>query len=404
VQRRLIVVASALFAAGLVATGGAPAGARSWSLAEARIALVDTGPFTVVDVTQADRPQFVVRIGGLPRTSVRPVGRRTSAAGVATWRSFRFDGRVGDLLTGTEPTVHFVFSPSPTGGLRVRDFRGPPANQFEPAFPIRAAFYYAWFPELWSAGGLYPYTHYHPTLGFYDSASPAVLRQHVAALRYGGFDAGIWSWWGIGDPTDLRFPTALAVARPTPFRWAVYYEREGYGNPSVDDIRRDLEYIRDRYGSQPAYLRVDGRPVVFVYSADDTSCEVADRWNQANPGGLFIVMKVFAGYTSCSSQPDGWHQYGADFATGIDRQPGYSTTIMPGFWKADQASSPFPRDLERWRAVIRAMVDGGDPWQLVVSFDEWGEGTAVESASEWATPSGFGAYLDALHDELGSRR
>ena len=240
----------------------------------------------------------------------------------------------------------------------MREFRGPPPNGHEPALPVRAAFYYAWFPELWTLGGLTPYTHYQPSLGFYDSGSADVLRDHVTAMRYAGLDAGIWSWWGIGDPTDERFQAALEVARATPFRWAVYYEREGYGNPSVDDIRQDLEYIRDRYGSQPAYLRLGGRPVVFVYSSGD-DCEVTDRWKQADPGGLFIVMKVFAGYTTCPVQPDGWHQYGADFATGINRQPGYATTIMPGFWKAGTAASPFPRDLDRWRANVRELAGVG---------------------------------------------
>ena len=38
------------------------------------------------------------------------------------------------------------------------------------------------------------------------------------------------------------------------------------------------------------------------------------------------------------------------------------------------------------------------PWHLVLTFNEWGEGTSVESAQEWATPSGYGAYLDALHN------
>jgi hypothetical protein len=37
------------------------------------------------------------------------------------------------------------------------------------------------------------------------------------------------------------------------------------------------------------------------------------------------------------------------------------------------------------------------PWHLVETFNEWGEGTAIESAQEWSTPSGYGAYLDALH-------
>lgn len=39
-------------------------------------------------------------------------------------------------------------------------------------------------------------------------------------------------------------------------------------------------------------------------------------------------------------------------------------------------------------------------WQLVLTFNEWPEGTSVESATEWATPSGYGTYLDALHELL----
>ena len=38
---------------------------------------------------------------------------------------------------------------------------------------------------------------------------------------------------------------------------------------------------------------------------------------------------------------------------------------------------------------------------------EWkqkvGEGTAVEPANEWASPSGYGIYLDILHNHLGTR-
>jgi hypothetical protein len=36
-------------------------------------------------------------------------------------------------------------------------------------------------------------------------------------------------------------------------------------------------------------------------------------------------------------------------------------------------------------------------FQLIATFNEWGEGTAVESATEWETSSSKGAYLDALH-------
>jgi hypothetical protein len=46
------------------------------------------------------------------------------------------------------------------------------------------------------------------------------------------------------------------------------------------------------------------------------------------------------------------------------------------------------------------MLASNARWQLVLSFNEWPEGTSVESAREWATPSGHGAYLDVLHELL----
>jgi hypothetical protein len=55
------------------------------------------------------------------------------------------------------------------------------------------------------------------------------------------------------------------------------------------------------------------------------------------------------------------------------------------------------RDLQRWSQDIRDMVTSGQSWQLITTFNEWGEGTSVESAIQWATASAQGAYLDALH-------
>ena len=68
----------------------------------------------------------------------------------------------------------------------------------QPSFPIRAAFYYPWYPQTWTVNGSYP--HYTPSLGYYDSSSTAVIQQHVHALEYGNVEAGIASWWGRGRP------------------------------------------------------------------------------------------------------------------------------------------------------------------------------------------------------------
>jgi hypothetical protein len=56
------------------------------------------------------------------------------------------------------------------------------------------------------------------------------------------------------------------------------------------------------------------------------------------------------------------------------------------------------RDTARFSKNVRDLVASKQPWQLITTFNEWGEGTAVESAKDWASASGFGTYLDALHN------
>lgn len=272
------------------------------------------------------------------------------------------------------------------------------SDDSQPRVPIRAAFHYPWFPGAWTQKGIYPYTHYHPSLGFYDSRDPAVIQSQVRAMQYGNIEAGILSWWGQGSREDRKVPAILAntPAAGGTFRWGFYYEKEGNGpDPTVDQLKSDLTYLTLSYGFDPSVLRLNGRLVVFVYADAGDGCGMADRWKQANAGiGAYIVLKVFSGYRTCASQPDSWHQYSP--AVAADRQAGYSYSISPGFWLAD-GPVRLSRDLSRWRQNVRDMIAAGDPWQLVTTFNEWGEGTSVESAEEWETPSGYGSYLDALH-------
>ena len=57
---------------------------------------------------------------------------------------------------------------------------------------------------------------------------------------------------------------------------------------------------------------------------------------------------------------------------------------------------------------IRNMVASKAPFQLVTSFNEWGEGTAIESSDRmangspggWASSSGYGGFIDLLHANI----
>jgi hypothetical protein len=267
--------------------------------------------------------------------------------------------------------------------------------------PIRAAFYYPWYPETWSVNGIH--VAYHPDLGYYDSSTQSVVDAHIKALDYGKIRVGIASWWGVGthnESTRIQSLLQRTQALGSSVKWSLYYEQEGAGDPTVAQIQSDLNYIKTNYASSPSYAYVNNKPVIFVYnaSANDGSCALADKWAQANAGiGFYIDLKVFSGYKTCVNQPDSWHQYGP--ATAEDSQPGYSFAISPGFFRADETAARLVRDPTRWTTNVNDMVASNAPWQLITTFNEWGEGTAVEGATEWATTSTFGTYLDALHNK-----
>jgi hypothetical protein len=265
----------------------------------------------------------------------------------------------------------------------------------QPVTPIRAAFMYPWFPFAWFQG-FSPFTNYTPSLGFYDSADEATIRTQLELADRAHIDAFITSWWGPGHHTDDPLPTLLSttVAPDSPdpeMKWAIYYEAEGYGDPTPAEISADLTYLAKRYFSHPAYLRVDGDPVVFVYGDGGDGAGMTDRWSDAEArfgSGLYTVLKVFPGYSSVKEQPDSWHFYGPALPY-VELLPD-STSISPGFWLA--AESPrLSREPDVFRQDVQTMNNSGAAWQLITTWSEWGEGTSVEPAVEFGT-----TYIDIL--------
>ncbi len=261
--------------------------------------------------------------------------------------------------------------------------------------PIHAAFFYPWFPQAWTQLGIYPYTNYHPSLGYYSSTDDAIIDQQLQRAGQAHLDALISSWWGQGDYTDTAFQHVLTqterAGSPNPnLRWAIYYEGEGQSDPTSAQILADLNYLAANAFGHPGYLRVNGKPVVFVYAGAADGCGMADRWAQAKNqfGSLYLVLKVFAGYASCASQPDSWHQYGP--AVGYDVQGTYSAAVSPGFWKVNETAR-LARDPVRFETDVQRMATSGAFWQLITTWNEWGEGTSIEPATEWNTQ-----YIDIL--------
>lgn len=261
---------------------------------------------------------------------------------------------------------------------------------------IRAAFTYPWYPENWTDSNVYPATRYQPWPGIYDSSDFPLIRSQIAAMQYGNIAAGIASWWGLGSKTDQRFGQLLAASEGIGFQWCPYYE------PAITDyagtaLAADLDHIYNVYAPDPAYLKgPDGRPVLFVYGRTIPGCPRLQIFMRVNAGRFYVNVQAQPSPIPCSVQPDSWHNYSPTIADA--RVPGFSYSISPGFWKFNQANPALTRDPARWAQSIARMVASGEQWQLITTFNEWVEGSAVENALDWQSASGQGVYLDALHN------
>jgi hypothetical protein len=272
------------------------------------------------------------------------------------------------------------------------------AAQVKPA-PLRLTFYYPWFPD----GLDHPGSNYHPSDGAYSTADPAEDAKQVSEMRYAGLNGAVFSWEGQTDPFSLRLPTELAAAHGTPFKWSVYYELEGQGNPTVAQITSDLNFLYTNYASDPNWLRINNKPVIFVWPDASDGCAMLARWAAANVGHRwYVVQKEFYAqpYRSCANQPDAWHEYAPANRTAVTP---WSYSVSPGFWRKGAAAPQLARSVAAFDTAVKAMKASGSQFELVTTWNEWIEGTAIESAQEWATPDGYGAYVDVLHNELGSQ-
>ena len=260
-------------------------------------------------------------------------------------------------------------------------------------FPIRGAFYYPWFPETWSVNG--SPVKYTPFLGHYRNGHSNVQRAHVDMLEYANVDVAIASWWGPDHHLDRsRITNLLNKSKGKSLKWTIYHEEERHNDQTIDELRADMAYLKKWFAWHENWAHVDGRPLIFVYN--DSGCDVSERWMAAANGEWHVVLKRFRNDDECPVQPDHWHQYGPAHA--VVHEPGSSFAISPGFWKADENTPVLARlSTEEWRTNVMDMVSSNEPWQLITTFNEWGEGTAVEGATEWAGSSGYGQYVDVLH-------
>lgn len=275
-------------------------------------------------------------------------------------------------------------------------------------------FYYPWYGSTngyrhWQQGGHTPPdsigANLYPVLGAYDSGDfDGAVTQHMEWIVRSGAGVISYSWWGQGSYEDNLAAGVLEAAARHGIQ--VCWHLEPYSGRTAESTVADIEYIRSRYGSSPAFHRDpewSDRTGYYVFEslrvADWTAidavqdhsivlAQTTDTSKVAHFGGMYTYDAI-AGATA-----PGWRNAGEYCrANGLvwapSVGPGYiDDRAVPGNTPTLDRANGDTYDLE-WRNALDPATGGVADWVSVTSFNEWHEGSVLEPART-NPPSGHG--------------
>jgi len=281
------------------------------------------------------------------------------------------------------------------------------------------AFYYAWYgtPDgpmgngrwlHWYGPGMYYQGTNHPLRGLYDSWDEKVLEDHMREALESGIDGFVVSWWGPGSYETDTVKKMLRISHDMEkegerFYISVYYE--GYEYSTEEEAFNDLCFVIDEFAKDRSFLKINGKPVIFIYSRAINSISrkgwenVMKRIRETGRDAIFVAdtmdgkfAKIFGGlhiYNVCgafrklSAMKAGLRflNYQArcnDVLYAINIMPGYDDTHIriPGF-SVDRENGKLYEEL--WKLVLEIDPD----IVIITSWNEWHEGSEIEPSVEY---------------------
>lgn len=253
--------------------------------------------------------------------------------------------------------------------------------------PIRVAIYEPNYPASWTIDSG------TPLAGQYDlTSAPALTDQHVRSLEYAGVQVLAVRWRNTLPRDDDRLDQLFAALdrANSPMRLAVLSMADIKMDPGASVLTPLLLHLEEKFSHRPRYFTSNGRWVVFVASTD-SDCNLADRWELSNDAGAVLVFNSESGATpsNCLSGAPMWFGDARAGATWL------TSRTVAGF---SVAVSPALRDVAAFKTAVEAMAATPLPFHVVDSFNSWFENNAAEVSALWQSDSGYGVYLDVLHD------
>ncbi len=267
--------------------------------------------------------------------------------------------------------------------------------------PLVLAFYYTWYDDnTWQDSKVPDY----PVVR-YVSTDRAAMGRHIEQAQRNGIDALMVAWYGPTgqwNQTEPNLTALLDEANARNFKIGILFETTSPFFSGPGDATAALRHALSVHANHPAFLRVNGKPVIFFWrptlwgidtwrsirsqvdpnnsslwiseGVDTSYLSVFDghhlysnTWNP--PADLTAVNQKFARQVASARQSYGSYKY-------------WVATVMPGYNDTRTGrSNAFAKDREggayyerSWSAAIASSPD----WVVLTSFNEWPEGSYIE--------------------------
>jgi arylsulfatase A-like enzyme len=315
--------------------------------------------------------------------------------------------------------------------------------------PALWAVYYAWYTtatgphgkeSMWCIAGVTnavpkPRGKVQPLIGYYDSDNPEVVRWHMRLAKAAGIDAFLVSWWGGASVSGKAFEQVIVpTAAKEGVKVAMCSELAQFHH-DVIKLAKETAATLKRVKDSPAYLRLEGKPVVYLYQVPFDPKLTPETFGQlqrgveAEVGPVYWIMDKVSNANNTMTIPANWldipdiPMFGFYGTFSIKRVWAYDD-LMPDYRRVAEAAHAkgkkvflpvhpghdnsgfrpddffvIPHDNGKTlRGYLRLATDAGADAILVTSFNEWPETTVVEPSSSWADPY---QYLKILAEWKG---
>jgi hypothetical protein len=246
-----------------------------------------------------------------------------------------------------------------------------------------------------------------PAGELYDSNDTRVILWQLGKMKQAGLDFVASFWQGRGSYDDRVLEKILFEVMPrqdNPYhelKWAIEYEAERFSNPSIEELVKDMQYLKTTMAASSNLLRIHDRIVIFVRGGGDDEIAYVHKWSEMakRVGGLYLILKVFPGSSAVADAVDGWYEFAP--ANRIQYDAYYWGYVSPGFSMFNDSTRKLSRNLNEFAVALERLRESNAHFALIETWNDWCEGTQIEPGFDRASGENYGdAYVDMVRQVM----